>query len=144
MQIEIVRFGGTISDGGVLSTTVMVAVQDPVAPDGSVHVRTTAVAPRPNGPAGLNVQVIGSPSGSDDPPSTSAGTAVPRHIPLALVVKFLQTATGGRLSLIPTEADGMPLATTTSVLGPDSMPAGASNVVETTSVLPTASTPIRL
>src|SRR5205823_9982818 len=60
--------GQTIT-GGVVSTTVTVAVHESVNPDAlSVQVSVTCVVPSPNGPAGLCVQVVSlSPSLSDEP-----------------------------------------------------------------------------
>ena len=122
------------------------AEQELDAPDGSVQVTVTVLVLGPNGPVGLTVQLIGSPSGSNDPLSTSASVKLPRHMALAEVEKFLHSATGGLLgaTVIPTDADGIPLTTTTRVLGPFSRLLGVSKWVVTTSVLPTASTPIRL
>jgi hypothetical protein len=87
--------------GGVLSTTVTVALHWLEAPLLSVTVRTTAVVPRTNGPAGLKLNVIGSPSGSEEPALTSPGVAVARHVGPAIFVTFLHLATGG---LLPAEA----------------------------------------
>src|SRR5229473_2014572 len=60
---------GQAITGGVVSTTVTVAVHESVNPDAlSVQVSVTCVEPSSNGPAGLCVQVVSlSPSLSDEP-----------------------------------------------------------------------------
>src|SRR5512140_932310 len=67
-----VMSAGQVIAGGVLSTTVTVAVQLLEAPKLSVAVNVTLVAPREYGPAGSWPSVSASPSGSDDPLSTDA------------------------------------------------------------------------
>ena len=62
----------TVMTGGVSSTTVTFAVQESEAPLSSVTVNVTLVTPRAYGPAADRVMVMGSPSGSLEPPSISA------------------------------------------------------------------------
>ncbi len=59
--------------GGVLSTTVTVAVQLLEAPAESVTVKVTFVVPGEKGPAGDKLYVSALPSGSDELLLTSAG-----------------------------------------------------------------------
>ena len=66
--------------GGVSSCTVTVALQELVAPPGFVAgERHWVWGWCVYGPVGLSVRVSVSPSGSDDPLSTSEGAAVPWH-----------------------------------------------------------------
>src|SRR5690349_8733953 len=68
----VVMSGGHVIAGGVLSTTVTVAVQWSEAPEGSVAVNVTLVAPSEYGAGGAWLRVRGSPSGSLEPLSTDA------------------------------------------------------------------------
>jgi len=64
-------FAGKVMIGAMMSTTVTVAMQLLEPPLESVTVKVTLVEPILNGPAGFRLRVIASPSGSDDPLSTS-------------------------------------------------------------------------
>src|SRR5512132_462670 len=99
---EIGACGGVIeagalqaTTGGVLSTTVTVALQLSDSPCESVTMRVTGVVPSGYGPGGFWLTVSASPSGSDDPPSIEAGAV--QAPASALTVTEWQTATGGRL-----------------------------------------------
>src|SRR5689334_14312760 len=82
---------GQVIEGGVVSTTVTVAVHCAVAPRGSFTVSKTVVVPFGYGPAGDCVIVNGSPSGSDEP---SLIEAFATQFASAETVTFLHLATG--------------------------------------------------
>src|SRR5204862_7014091 len=80
--------------GGVVSTTVTVAVQDAVAPSLSTQVSMTGCGPTPEyGGGGACVQPTRLPSGSNEPSSTEASAA---QTPSAITVRSAQRASGGR------------------------------------------------
>ena len=68
--------GQPLITGAVVSFTVIVAVQVSEAALSSVTVSVTVVSPSPYGPNGLRARVMGSPSGSDEPLSTSAAVTL--------------------------------------------------------------------
>src|SRR6266571_1080117 len=62
---------GQVIAGAVVSITFTVAEQVAERPPSSVTVSVTDVAPSAYGPAGVRCRVIGSPSGSEEPPPTA-------------------------------------------------------------------------
>src|SRR5882757_6671260 len=83
--------------GGVVSATMILAVQELDAPWLSTTVNVTRLVPFGYGPAGLSTRLTIVPSGSNDPLSTAAGFTVASQLATALVVTFRQTATGWAL-----------------------------------------------
>src|SRR5690242_17091811 len=64
-QLVVVTSAGTDANlGTVVSCTVTLAGHADAAPDGSLQVSMTGTVPGPNGPLGLAVQLMASPSGS--------------------------------------------------------------------------------
>src|SRR5881394_4006703 len=87
-----------VTVGARVSITVIVAVQVSLPPRLSATVSVTVLVPNGYGPAGLRLKVIGSPSGSLEPLSTSAAVTVAWQFASADLFTFWQMAVGGRFA----------------------------------------------
>src|SRR5207249_11191222 len=88
-------FAGQLIDGGIVSATIILAVQELDAPRLSTTVSVTRFVPFGYGPAGLSRRFTIVPSGSNEPLSTAAGFTVASQLATAFVVTFRHCATGG-------------------------------------------------
>src|ERR1035437_3720927 len=97
--------------GGVVSTTMICALQVLEAPLLSKTVNMMLLVPVANGPAGLSDRLVIVPSLSKEPASTATAATVAWQLASALTVILLHTATGGWLGA------GRPRTTTWKVHG---------------------------
>src|SRR5437899_304452 len=81
--------------GGVVSSTMTLAVQELEAPRSSTTVNVTAFVPFAYGPGGLSVRLVIVPSESNEPLSTAAAATSAWQLPFAFVVTLRHCATGG-------------------------------------------------
>src|SRR5688500_7426971 len=88
-------FAGQVIVGGVLSMTVITAVQEFDPPRSSTTVSVTWFVPLGYGPGGLSVRLTMAPSGSNDPLSTSAAGTMAWQLAFAFVVTLRHCAMGG-------------------------------------------------
>ena len=83
----------SVMTGGVVSTTVTVALETLDAPCESVTVRVTVVVPMEYGPAGICARVMASPLSASKEPSLMDAFAV--QVLSAATVTFFDLAVGG-------------------------------------------------